>query len=306
LVLSSNSKKRDCATGHRRIGTQLQSPEGDRSMADAFNMPPPSAGFDARAGWLVQQFMVDIDGLKLNHAGGIVGNFGGESGLLAVNEKHPLVAGSRGGWSWGQWTGPRRTAMESFAAAHGFGMSSDELAYRWTLEELRTTHKHALDQLLKTSSIEAAVETFEAYYERPADLKAGLADRIAFAKRAITASIGLAHVDDFVAHPTGSTGSADGSRSSSVGAGPARTPPAIAPGAAGPPARPGRRPVSAGKMTGGAGIGMALTITIVWVLSLYQLHPPEYVVAAWTLLLSIPGAIVLHCLPWLKSELPNV
>jgi hypothetical protein len=252
-------------------------------MTDQFDMPPQSAGFDARAGWLVQHLMVDLPQLKLNHAGSIVGNFGGESGLKVVNEAHPLVAGSRGGWSWGQWTGDRRRGMERFAAERGLGLSSDELAYRWTLEELRGSEKHALDQLLKTTSIEAGVETFEAYYERPQDLRAGLADRVAFAKRAITAALGLAHVDQF-AHKT----------------------PAPPPSSVKAAPLPVRRPVSAGKMTGGMAIGFSLTVTLVWVLSLFQLDVPPNVAAAWTLLLAIPGAIVLHCLPWLKSELSNV
>jgi hypothetical protein len=252
-------------------------------MSNPFDMPPESSGFDARAGWLVEHLMVDLPELKLNHAGSIVGNLGGESGLRAINEKHPLVAGSRGGWSWGQWTGPRRVGMERFAAANGLGLSSDELAYRWLLEELRGSEHHALDQLLKTTTIEAGVETFEAYYERPENLKAGLADRIAFAKRAITASLGLAHVAAF-----------------------SDKTPAALPSSVAAPVRPVRRPVSAGKMTGGAGIGFALTVTLVWILSLHQLVVPEYVAAAWTLLLSIPGAIVLHCLPWLRSELSNV
>ena len=251
-------------------------------MPDRFNMPSVSAGFDARAGWVVSRLMVDLPELKLNHAGSIVGNLGGESGLEAINERHPLVRGSRGGFGWAQWTGDRRVRWEAWCEANALIPTDDEANYRWLIVELRSTHKHALDQLLKTESIEAGTETFEAYYERPRDLKAGLSDRIAFAKRAITAALGLAHVDHF----------AD------------KTPSIVATFA--PPVQKRRPPVSAGKMTGGAGIGLALSVTLCWVLSLYHVAVPEYVAGAWTLLFSVPGAILLHCLPWLKSELSNV
>src|SRR4030081_1910210 len=105
-------------------------------MTDApFDMPPASAGFDARAGWVVTRLMVDVAALKLNHAGAIVGNLGGESGLKVVNELHPLVRGSRGGWSWGQWTGKRRDGMDRFCTENGLDVAGDEAAYRWLVAE---------------------------------------------------------------------------------------------------------------------------------------------------------------------------
>jgi hypothetical protein len=157
-----------------------------------FDMPPVSAGFDPRAGWVVNRLMGDLAPLAVNHAGGIVGNLGGESGLTAINERHPLVPGSRGGFGWGQWTGPRRRNFEHFCADHDLAITSDEANYRFLVWELRDgDQKHALEQLRKTTAIDAATYTFEAYYERPADLQRGLADRIAFAHRAIAAAVGL-------------------------------------------------------------------------------------------------------------------
>ena len=295
-------------------------------MADVFNMPPLSAGFDARAGWVVQRLLTDFDVMKLNHAGGVVGNLGGESGLEAINEKHPLVVGSRGGFGWGQWTGDRRRAFEAWCAGHGLDITSDEANYRWLCEEMRGPEHHALDQVLKTTSIEAATETFEAYYERPADLRAGLRDRIAFAKRAITASLGLAHVEHFanekpsvsaenqkpapvvIGLPVGSSTSSDGpgvDAAARDGAPPA--PPGDAPGAGDQVdqvrARRRRRPAQTLHLAGGMGIGYALTQTLTWALGLHSIVVPENVAGGWVLLLAIPGAILLHKLPWLQSEL---
>jgi hypothetical protein len=272
-----------------------------------FDMPPASAGFDARAGWVVQHLMVDLSEAKLNHAGAIVGNLGGESGLTAINERHPLLPGSRGGFGWGQWTGPRRVAFEKFCADHALAITSDEGNYRWLLDELRGGEHHALDQVLKTSTIEAATETFEAYYERPADLQAGLDDRIAYAKRAIAAALGLAHVDHFLG-PARSAIPA-----SSPAAASSRSFVTPADGSADQVGTPGRRrpPAHALHLAGGMGIGLALCDTLTWVLGPavcgvltgHSFVVPQDVSAGWVLLLAIPGAILLHRMPWLRTEL---
>lgn len=276
-----------------------------------FDMPPASAGFDARAGWVVTHLMVDLPALKLNHAGGILGNLGGESGLEVVNERHPLIVGSRGGWSWGQWTGDRRVGMERFCTLHGFDLAGDEAAYRWLIEELLHGEHHAFEQLLKTSSIEAAVETFEVYYERPSRIE--LVHRTAFAKRAIAAALGLAHVEHFQNPSTTGVqnqkpaGSEIGPSSSSSGG--------LAPGPTDPAGRPSastrRSTAHPLHLAGGMGIGLALTDTLAWclgpdvagVLVGHSFIPPQGVAAGWALLLSIPGAVLLHRMPWLNQQL---
>lgn len=151
-----------------------------------FDMPPPAAGFDARGGWLVNRLLAER-GLGLTnpiHAAAIVGNLGGESGLEAINERHPIVPGSRGGWSWAQWTGPRRDEFEAYAASRGLPLTSDQAAYEFLVKELTGSEKHALDQTKKTTALDAAVYTFEVLFERPSDPEGGLPSRIAFAKRA--------------------------------------------------------------------------------------------------------------------------
>lgn len=155
-----------------------------------FDMPPVSAGFDARAGWLLNRLMAEPSLALSNpiHAAAIVGNLGGESGLEAINERHPIVPGSRGGWSWAQWTADRRDAFEAYATSRHLPLTSDQLAYEFLVKELLGTEKHALDQTKKTTALDAAVYTFEVLFERPTDPEGGLPARVAFAKRALAAA----------------------------------------------------------------------------------------------------------------------
>jgi hypothetical protein len=161
-------------------------------MSDSrpFDMPPVQAGFDSRGGWVVNRLLAEASLGLVNpiHAAAIVGNLGGESGLEAVNERHPIVPGSRGGWSWAQWTGPRRDQFEAYAAARGLSLDSDQAAYEFLVKELLSTENRALVQLKKTTALEAAVFTFEVVFERPSDPQGGLPSRVAFANRAMAAA----------------------------------------------------------------------------------------------------------------------
>ena len=156
-------------------------------MSKPFDMPPVSAGFDVRGGWLIGRLIEDLaPPFNAIHAAGIVGNLGGESGLLPdINEKAPLVPGSRGGFGWEQATGVRRRALEADAAGHGLAVGTDEANYGFLLDELTGTEHRALVGLEKTQTVEDAVRVFEVMFERPSDPEGGLRARIAFAKRAL-------------------------------------------------------------------------------------------------------------------------
>jgi hypothetical protein len=149
-----------------------------------FDMPGAAASFEARGGWVLRRLAAEF-GLTDIQAAGIVGNLGGESGLKAINEKHPMVHGSRGGFGWAQWTAGRRVAFENWCIAQGLDKVSDEANYGFLVEELRTTQAHTITQVKKTTIIEAAVYTVEAIFERPANLLSGLPARNAFASRAL-------------------------------------------------------------------------------------------------------------------------
>lgn len=128
--------------------------------------------------------------LKINEvqACGIWGNIGGETGgFKALQEAKPTVAGSRGGYGWLQWTGPRRRNYEAWCKASDLNPADDETNYKYLIQETLTTEQHSLIQLRKTSTIEAATETFMKQNLRPGI--PNLQGRISWAKQAQNALV---------------------------------------------------------------------------------------------------------------------
>jgi Phage tail lysozyme len=94
--------------------------------------------FEQKAPWLINQLSRDL-GLQPYQAAGVVGHLGHESaGLQAINERNPLIKGSRGGFGWAQWTGPRRRQFERWAAETGLDPASDQANYGFLLREMTT------------------------------------------------------------------------------------------------------------------------------------------------------------------------
>lgn len=117
---------------------------------------------------------------------GIWGNLGGETGgFTALQEKNPLVKGSRGGFGWMQWTGPRRKKYESWTKAKGLDISADETNYLYLVHETLTDEVHSLIQLRKTTTLEAATETFCKTNLRPGIVN--LKGRLGWARKAADA-----------------------------------------------------------------------------------------------------------------------
>lgn len=142
-----------------------------------------ASAFDNLAPRVVADLCHDF-GLTPTQAAGIVGNLGAESGLRAVQEGKPTVAGSRGGFGWAQWTGPRRVAFEAWCRAQGFALDSYAANYGYLKHELAGEYAHTITQLRKTTTVKAAAETFEATYER-AGIKR-MEARISLANRALS------------------------------------------------------------------------------------------------------------------------
>lgn len=116
--------------------------------------------FEQKAIKYVPRLMVDLN-LTRVQACGIFGNLGTETGgFTALQEKKPLVAGSRGGYGWMQWTGPRRRKYEEWAKANKLNVAEDETNYKYLVKETLTDEFHSLVQLRKTTTVEAATETF--------------------------------------------------------------------------------------------------------------------------------------------------
>lgn len=122
--------------------------------------------FSAKAPGIMKRLQEDF-GITEEQAAGVLGNLGHESsGLKDLQEKNPTVPGSRGGYGWAQWTGPRRRAFEAWAAEKGLDPASDEANYGFLKHELRTTHRNAIRRLKETNSTEDATRVFEETYEQ--------------------------------------------------------------------------------------------------------------------------------------------
>lgn len=99
---------------------------------------------------------------------GFFGNMAVESDQFrALQEYNPTIKGSRGGWGWVQWTGPRRRQFEAFAKAEGYALDDEEAFYQFLLHELQTAERSALAAVRKTTSVEEAAEVVMRRYERP-------------------------------------------------------------------------------------------------------------------------------------------
>ncbi|CTQ53519.1 hypothetical protein LP7551_02043 [Roseibium album] len=135
------------------------------------SLPDPGGTFGLfrqKAPGIIQDLMNEF-GLTLNQSAGILGNIGHEcAGFRKLQEVKPIVPGSRGGWGWVMWTGPRRRAFEAWCKDNKFkDLSDDEANYGFLIHELQTTEKRALAHLRKTQSLRDATKSFMNKFERP-------------------------------------------------------------------------------------------------------------------------------------------
>jgi TP901 family phage tail tape measure protein len=142
--------------------------------------------FASKAPGIMSQLQSDF-GLTREQAAGIVGNLGHESGgFRHMQELNPR--GGRGGFGWAQWTGPRRRAFESWAAAKGLDPKSDQANYGFLKHELMTSERGALVSVRRQSTVQGATLAFERSYERAGVKNDG--SRLAYANRALGLSSG--------------------------------------------------------------------------------------------------------------------
>ncbi len=134
----------------------------------------------------MRQLLMDFPALGELDAAAIFGNAGHESrGLTDDQEDNPTVKGSRGGFSWMQWTGPRRRQIEAFAKEKKLEPDGDKAAYLFLVHELRTTEGRALPAILRAKTLKGKVEAFEKAF-----LRAGVKhypSRLLWAERALDA-----------------------------------------------------------------------------------------------------------------------
>ncbi len=141
--------------------------------------------FTDKAPGIMRLLMADF-GLSDEEAAAIVGNLGHESGgFKFLQELKPMVPGSKGGWGWAQWTGPRRRSFEAYCARNNLDPASDKANYGWLFVELTTTEKKAIPAVKNAADLQSKVIAFEKAFER-----AGIKhydSRLKYAKQALNA-----------------------------------------------------------------------------------------------------------------------
>ena len=131
---------------------------------------PASFGpVDGSKGAQVASMLQKDFGLSPAAAAGFAGNLAHESGnFKTLQEINPTVPGSKGGYGWGQWTGPRRRAFEQYVAQNKLDPTSDEANYGFLKHELTNTPEGAVLARLKGVNDPAqAAQIVAQYYERP-------------------------------------------------------------------------------------------------------------------------------------------
>lgn len=109
-------------------------------------------------------------GLPEPVAEGFVMNFQDESGLNpGINEIAPLVEGSRGGFGLSQWTGPRRVALEQFAASQGRPVDDPELQLDFLMTELQGPESAAAQSIMSANDPGQAAAAIVTNFLRPAE-----------------------------------------------------------------------------------------------------------------------------------------
>ena len=119
------------------------------------------------AGKLMSDLMRDFS-LTREQAAGIVGNLIHESrGFKNLQEIAPIVAGSRGGYGYAQWTGPRRRELEAFARDKDWNISSYQANYGNLKRELEEDYAYVIDRIKAADTSKESAKIFERDFERP-------------------------------------------------------------------------------------------------------------------------------------------
>ena len=100
-------------------------------------------------------------------AAAMLGNLGHESnGFTDLQELAPTVKGSRGGYGWAQWTGPRRRAYEAYCKRNQLDPASDKANYAWLFLELKGSEAKAITKTISAETRDQKVYAFERSYLR--------------------------------------------------------------------------------------------------------------------------------------------
>lgn len=141
--------------------------------------------FTDKAPWIINLLKADF-GLTTDDAVAIVANIGHESaGFRHFQEIKPTVPGSKGGFGWCQWTGPRRREFEAYCKRNKLDPFSDRANYGFLFVELKGTEKGALPAVRMAQGLEAKVAAFERKFERAGVIN--MPSRMKYAEAALAA-----------------------------------------------------------------------------------------------------------------------
>jgi hypothetical protein len=148
-------------------GPITPNPQGlPQGVIDAVDRVDPQGGVSAEA---IRQGLI-ARGLPEHIADGFVMNFQDESGLNpGINEIEPLVPGSRGGFGLAQWTGPRRKALEEFAAQNGKSASDPSVQMDFLVMELQGPESAAWSNIAGAKDAGSAGAAIVNHFLRPAE-----------------------------------------------------------------------------------------------------------------------------------------
>jgi hypothetical protein len=137
-------------------------------IAAARPATPAATGEPANIGAQLKRDLMATFGLTGIQAAGVVGNLDHESaGFKSLQEIKPLIAGSRGGYGYAQWTGPRRRSFEAWVQEHGLDARSYAANLGFLKHELTNTEeRRVLPRLRKARTVEDATRIFSGSSER--------------------------------------------------------------------------------------------------------------------------------------------
>lgn len=132
-------------------------------------MFPTGASQTDDMGSFVRRGLIDR-GLPEHIADGFVMNFRDESNLdPSINERAPIVPGSRGGFGLAQWTGPRRKQLEAFAQSQGRDVSDPNLQMDFLVSELQGPESAAWSKISGSQNAGEAGAAIVNHFLRPAE-----------------------------------------------------------------------------------------------------------------------------------------
>ena len=109
-------------------------------------------------------------GMPEHVANGFIANFKDESNLNpGINEAAPVVPGSRGGFGLAQWTGPRRKALEAFAASTGRPVDDLNVQLDFLMQELSGSEAGAAGAIMSAKNAPEAAAAIVNSFLRPAE-----------------------------------------------------------------------------------------------------------------------------------------